>query len=82
MVNEIRFLHNEKELIEQINEEASVEFQEHYVKFAAQKGVDIKQLNKQHEERIQEIYNTNTPKISSEKFYRQFLPKQKMLRKK
>ena len=68
MVNEIRFLHNEKELIEQINEEASVEFQEHYVKFAAQKGVDIKQLNKQHEERIQKIYNTNTPKISSEKF--------------
>ena len=32
MVNEIRFLHNEKSLIEEINKESAIEFHEHYLK--------------------------------------------------
>ena len=68
MVNEMRFLHSEKELIEQTNKEAAKDFQEHYVRFAAQHGLDLKKLNKQHEERLEEVYGADRPKISPENF--------------
>jgi hypothetical protein len=68
MVNEIRFLHSEKELIEQINTEAAPGFQEHYLKVAAQHGLDIKALNKENEEKIKEAYGVEEPKISSGDF--------------
>ena len=50
MINEIRFLHNEKDLIKQINSESAPLFQEHYVKLAAENGLDIQALNKENEE--------------------------------
>jgi hypothetical protein len=68
MVNEIRFLHNEKELIQQINSEAGPNFQEHYLKIAAENGLDIKALNKENEEKIKEAYTEDAPSFSSEDF--------------
>jgi hypothetical protein len=68
MVNEIRFLHNEKDLIRQINSESAAGFQEHYLKIAAENGLDIQALNKENEEKIKEAYGLGEPKISSEKF--------------
>ena len=68
MINEIRFLHNEKDLIKQINSESAPFFQEHYVKLAAENGLDIQALNKENEEKIKDAYGTEDPKISSEEF--------------
>lgn len=68
MVNEIRFLHNEKDLIKQINAESAPGFQEHYLKVAAENGLDIKSLNKENEEKIKEAYGAQEPKISPEEF--------------
>ena len=68
MVNEIRFLHNEKTLIEEINEESAIEFQEHYLKFAAQNGLDISKLNEQHAERLEKLYESKMPQIANVDF--------------
>tara|TARA_B100000287_G_scaffold149583_1_gene141305 strand:- start:63 stop:761 length:699 start_codon:yes stop_codon:yes gene_type:complete len=68
MVNEIRFLHNEKSLIEEINKESAIEFHEHYLKFAAQNGLDITQLNEQHAERLEKLYESKLPKIPTADF--------------
>jgi hypothetical protein len=66
MVNEIRFLHNEKDLVEEVNKEAAPLFQEHYVRFAAENGLDLAKLNAQNSETIDKLYGTKAPKISSE----------------
>ena len=68
MVNEIRFLHNEKSLIEEINKESAIEFHELYLKFAAQNGLDITQLNEQHAERLEKLYESKLPKIVAADF--------------
>ena len=64
MVNEIRFLHNEKTLVEEINKEAAPLFQEHYVKFAAEKGLNLVELNAKNSETIDKLYGKRVSKIS------------------
>lgn len=66
MVNEIRFLHNEKTLVEEVNKEAAPLFQEHYVKFAAENGLDLVDLNAKNSETIDKLYGKKAPKISLE----------------
>jgi hypothetical protein len=66
MVNEIRFLHNEKTLVEEINKESAPEFQEYYVRFAAENGMDLVKLNAKNSDTIDELYGKKAPKISSE----------------
>ena len=66
MVNEIRFLHNEKALVQEINKETAPHFQEHYVKFAAGRGLDLAALNSKNSDTIDDLYGKKPPKISSE----------------
>lgn len=68
MVNEIRFLHNEKTLVEEINKEAAPLFQEHYVKFAAEKGLNLVELNAKNSETIDKLYGKPAPNFSPEEF--------------
>ena len=68
MVNEIRFLHSERCLIEETNEESAPAFHEHYLKFAAANGLDIPQLNKDHGAKLEKLYGSETPKITAEDF--------------
>ncbi|HHZ95989.1 MAG TPA: hypothetical protein EYN67_10650 [Flavobacteriales bacterium] len=68
MVNEIRFLHNEKSLVEEINKETGPQFQEYYVRFAAENGLDLAKLNAQNSDIIDKLYGKKAPKISPEEF--------------
>jgi hypothetical protein len=68
MVNEMRFLHNEKTIVEEINKEAAPLFQEHYVKFATESGLDLASLNSKNSATIDKLYGKPAPKISSEGF--------------
>jgi hypothetical protein len=68
MVNEIRFLHNEKTLVEEVNKEAAPLFQEYYVKFAAESGLDLVALNSKNSDTIDKLYGKPASKISSEEF--------------
>jgi len=68
MVNEIRFLHNEKSLVEEINKESAPQFQEHYVRFAAENGLDLVKLNAKNSDVIDELYGKKATKISSGDF--------------
>jgi hypothetical protein len=68
MVNQIRFLHNEKSLIQETNKESAAAFYEHYLKFAAVNGLDIPQLNKEHAERLEKLYGSTAPKIAATDF--------------
>ena len=41
MINEVRFLHNEKDLVVEIIKEAGPQFHEHYLRLAAQNDLDV-----------------------------------------
>jgi hypothetical protein len=68
MVNEIRFLHNESDLIKETNKESAPAFQEHYLRFASQNGLDIPQLNKDHDQKLEKLYESKNPKIAAGEF--------------
>ena len=55
-VNEIRFVHQEAELVEEVIAQAGQDFHEYYLQFAAKHHLDIKQLNQEHRARIEKIY--------------------------
>lgn len=60
LLNELKFLHEEKELIESISAESGREFQIHYEEFCARQEIDRGALNQKHGQKIQDIYNTQT----------------------
>ena len=64
MVNEIRFLHTEKELVLEIVHDSGAKFHEHYLKFAAEKGLDVQRLNRENDQRLKNIYGEDPPEIS------------------
>jgi len=66
MVNEIRFLHNEKTLVEEVNKESAPLFQEYYVKFAAENGLDLAALNSKNSDTIDKLYGKPAPNFSPE----------------
>lgn len=56
VVNELRFLHEELSLLKEIATKTNTAFQEHYERFCAERGIDIRALNDKHRERIDELY--------------------------
>lgn len=64
MVNEVRFLHNERDLVVEIIKEAGPQFHEHYLRLAAQNNLDVHELNKKHQQKLEELYREMSPKKS------------------
>ncbi len=64
MVNEVRFLHNERDLVIEIIKEAGPQFHEHYLRVAAQNNLDVHELNKKHQQKLEELYRDMSPKKS------------------
>lgn len=64
MINEVRFLHNEKDLVVEIIKEAGPQFHEHYLRLAAQNDLDVHELNKRHQQKLEELYQDMSPKKS------------------
>jgi len=62
-VNEMRFIHNEKDLIEEINVEAATAFHEHFLNFAGRHNLNIKELNKKNRDHLDNLYNADPSKI-------------------
>ena len=59
-INELRFLHEELELVEEISSDVGAEFQAYYEKFCAKHNIDIVGLNAKHSDRIEDIYGSTT----------------------
>ena len=64
MVNEVRFLHNERDLVVEIIKEAGPQFHEYYLHLAAQNNLDVHELNKKHQQKLEELYRDMSPKKS------------------
>ena len=64
MVNEVRFLHNERDLVVEIIKEAGPQFHEYYLRLAAQNNLDVHELNKKHQQKLEELYRDMSPKKS------------------
>ena len=60
LLNELKFLHEERDLLKSICEEAGPEFQIHYEEFCIRNKVDLKSLNQKHGEKIQSLYSQRT----------------------
>ena len=56
-IEELRFTHEELKFVHEISKAASREFQAHYEDYCEKNQMDIGQLNKQHAERLQKLYN-------------------------
>lgn len=67
-VNEMRFVHNEKDFIEEIRLEAAGEFHEYFLNFAARHDLNIKELNKKNRDHLQNVYNADPSKILAPNF--------------
>lgn len=59
-VNELRFIHDEKEFTQELCKTAAAEFQIYYEEFCQKNQIDLSQLNEKHAESIRELY-TPTP---------------------
>jgi hypothetical protein len=60
LLNELKFLYAEKELVDSISEESAREFEIYYEQFCAHHDLHQKELNQKHSKRIQEIYSEKT----------------------
>lgn len=58
LVNEIRYLHNESDLIEEISNDSATDFYEFYLNFAAKNGLDVQKLNEENGPRVAAAYGT------------------------
>ena len=56
LVNQLRYMYEELDIVTEMSSEAAKEFQEYYEAFCHERDVDIAELNRQNAERIQEIY--------------------------
>ena len=57
-INELRHVHEEIEFIKEISKVSSREFQRHYEEYCTKNDIDLKELNKKHSQRINELYPT------------------------
>ena len=62
LVNQLRYMYEELDIVEEMSSEAAKEFQEYYEAFCREHDVDIAELNRQNAERIQEIYGVKKEK--------------------
>jgi uncharacterized protein (DUF952 family) len=63
-LNELRFVHEEITLVEEINKDTSRDFQTYYERFCAREDIDLEELNHQHAQKVQTLYNTQTEEDS------------------
>jgi hypothetical protein len=68
MVNQVRYIYNEKDLVKEIITENAPLFHEHYLRVAAQSGLDVAELNKTNEVRLDKIYTPKPLEISADNF--------------
>ena len=56
-LSELRFVYEDLAFVKEICRTGASEFQTHYEEFCARNQIDINSLNKQHSQRIQDLYN-------------------------
>ena len=56
LINEIRFVHEDAELVAEVIAAGEKDFNEHYLQFAARNNLDIEALNQKHQERVEQAY--------------------------
>ena len=59
-INELRFVHEELELVREIISTSGGEFEIHYRQYCAKNNLDLAYLNKKHNERVHALYHQKT----------------------
>jgi hypothetical protein len=55
----LKFLYEELDFVKEVSKEAAPEFEKFYRKFCAEKNVNIGELDRQHKQRIDQLYGAN-----------------------
>ena len=63
-ISKLRFVHEEYELIKQVIKEVAPQFQSHYEDYCSKNNIDIAELNDQHRDKLNKLYNKNEPEIN------------------
>lgn len=64
----MRFLHNELNLVDEVVKESGMDFHKHYLRLAAQHGLNVAKLNQQHSGHLDKLYNRDPQKNSPTQF--------------
>ena len=56
----LKYLYDELDYVNEVSREAAPEFEKFYRQFCAEKNVNIAELDRQHKERLDELYGRNT----------------------
>jgi len=66
LVNEMRYIHEESEIVSQVISQGEKEFYEYYRRYADRENMDIEALNQSNSARVQELYSpaaSETPQL-------------------
>ena len=63
LMNELEYLHEESELLEDIIGAAAGDFEAYYREFCAQNNIDINKLNDQNKDRISDLYGVKPEEV-------------------
>jgi hypothetical protein len=63
-VNQLKFVHEELELVRELSKGAAAEFEKYYKNFCGERQIDIGALNETHADKIQSIYQPPAPEIA------------------
>tara|TARA_B100000212_G_scaffold307299_1_gene256374 strand:- start:3427 stop:4137 length:711 start_codon:yes stop_codon:yes gene_type:complete len=63
LMNELEYLHEESELLEDIIGAAAGDFEAHYREFCARNNIDINKLNDQNKDRISDLYGVKPEEV-------------------
>ena len=64
LVNQLRYMYEELDIVDEISSAGASEFQEYYEDFCRRRDVDIGELNRKHAERVQKLYGRDQEKES------------------
>jgi len=56
-IHTLKYLHEELKLVKEVNQETAPDFEIYYHQYCAKNDIDVKKLNKEHRERIKDVYN-------------------------
>ena len=59
LVNQLRYMYEELDIVSEMGSATAQEFQEYYEEFCQKHDIDIAELNRKHAERVHEVYNAN-----------------------
>jgi len=65
---QLRYMHQELDIVKNMADEAGKEFQQHYEDYCSKNNIDLNELNNKHNERIEKLYAQKREKLVAQEY--------------